>query len=307
MNGDTHDKHPPIATPPSLPAVKKTKQLVVLSGLAGAGKSTAAKALEDLGFFVVDNLPIQLIETLVNLAEGTGEHIDKIALVIDAREGAFLQGFGVIWDRLKQIYPDLRLLFLTCSDDILVKRYQETRRRHPLDKGSGIQESISEERRMLDELQHRADEIIDTRTLSVHQLKQLMFDRFTGANQTTMRLTISSFGFKYGLPHDVDMCFDARFLPNPFFVEELRPLTGLEPSVAAYVLSQTDSEAFLQKLTDLLHYLLPRYHQEGKAYLTVGIGCTGGRHRSPALAEELAKRLRDIPYPITTKHRDIGR
>jgi UPF0042 nucleotide-binding protein len=287
------------------------KRIVVLSGLAGAGKSTAARALEDLGFFVVDNLPPSLIETLLRLSDESGGERQKLAFVIDARDATFLKDFGPTWDRLREGEHDLTLVFLDANDESLVRRFQETRRRHPLDVSpdgsrAGVQEAIKRERSLLHDVSMRADAIIDTRDLSVHDLKRLVTDRFGGEQQKKLLVTLLSFGFKHGLPHELDLCFDVRFLPNPFFVEELRPMAGTDAPVAQFVLAQPDTAGFLQRTEDLVAFLLPRYEREGKSYVTIAIGCTGGRHRSPAIAAELAGRLAARGVDARVVHRDVA-
>jgi RNase adapter protein RapZ len=317
---------PPIDADPSTSGLAVAeKQIVLLSGLAGAGKTTAARALEDLGFFVVDNLPPQLIETLIHLADtaggGGGDGVKRLAFVADAREQAFLQGFPETWARLRASGHKLLLVFLECTDDVLVKRFQETRRRHPLDVaeesgkvqrsgggggGAGILAAIQQERRLLDEVKALADHIIDTGALSVHDLKRLVIERF-GDVSPGLAVTVTSFGFKHGLPVDLDMCFDARFLLNPYFVEELRPQTGLDEPVRRYVLAQPDAAPYLDRIVDLVAFLIPRFAAEGKSYATVAIGCTGGRHRSPALTEEVVKRLQGAGFDVRARHRDVER
>ena len=284
-----------------------TKRIVVVTGLAGAGKTTAARALEDLGFFVVDNLPPQLIETLVSLSDSSGGELRRIALVVDAREAKFLKEFGPAWDRMRSSSHEVTLLFLDASDEELVKRFKETRRRHPLDDGSGVRQGIERERELLEEMQNRADEIILTDDLSVHDLKQRITERFGAAEPERLALTVMSFGFKRGLPPELDLCFDCRFLQNPYFVEELRPLTGTHPDVSSYVLAQPDALAFLDKVEDMVSFLLPRFAQEGKAYVTTAIGCTGGQHRSVALAQALGERLKGRGLKVRVVHRDAGR
>jgi UPF0042 nucleotide-binding protein len=288
------------------------KQIVVVSGLAGAGKTTAARALEDLGFFVVDNLPPQLIETLVSLS---ADDRPRIAFVVDARDGADLHEFPATWARLGDAGHRRLLLFLDCADDVVVRRFQETRRRHPLDRStdgdSGIGDSalvtaIARERALLDELRGLADAVIDTGELSVHELKRLVVERF-GAVEARLHATLVSFGFKRGLPAELDLCFDARFLPNPFFVEGLRPGSGLDPAVRDFVLSQPDAAVFLDKIVDLVAFLLPRFAAEGKSYATIAVGCTGGRHRSVALVEAAVARLRGAGFDVGARHRDIER
>jgi UPF0042 nucleotide-binding protein len=282
------------------------KRIVVISGLAGAGKSTAARALEDLGFFVVDNLPPQLIETLINLSDSSGGELRRIALVCDAREASFLKDFGPTWDRLQHSGHEMALLFLDCVDDVLVRRFKETRRRHPLaEEGEGISEGIARERQLTSDMHHRADEVIQTQDLSVHDLKRLIQDRFGTAESPRGVLTIMSFGFKHGLPPELDICFDARFLPNPFFVEELRARTGREKDVSDFVLAQDGAGEFLKKMEDLIVFLTPRFQHEGKAYVTVAIGCTGGKHRSVALAAALEARLSASGQDVRLMHRDV--
>ncbi len=287
------------------------RQIVVLSGMAGAGKTTAARALEDLGFFVVDNLPPQLIDTLIALSDSSGAQQRKLAFVIDAREARFLAEFGSTWDRLRARGVDLSLVFLDANDDTLVRRFQETRRRHPLDVSpdgarAGVLAAITRERALLADVSMRADVIIDTRELSVHALKGKIAERFGQDSDGRLLVTVESFGFKHGLPQELDVCFDVRFLPNPFFIPELRPHNGTEAPVAAFVLEQPDAQAFLQHAQAMVAFLLPRYAREGKAYLTVAIGCTGGRHRSPAIAVELAARMAALGYEARVVHRDIA-
>lgn len=283
------------------------KQIVVLSGLAGAGKTTAARALEDLGFFVVDNLPPQLIETLMTMADSGGGGPKRLAFVIDAREASFLSEFPPTWDRLRKGgQHELMLVFLDCSDEVLVRRFKETRRRHPLDEGDGVLAGIERERKLLADVSMRADAIVDTRQLSVHELKRLIAERFGTAGQKRQLVTVLSFGFKHGLPHELDLCFDVRFLPNPFFVDELRPLAGTDEPVQSWVLAQPDTAPFLDKLDDMISFLLPRFEQEGKTYVTIAIGCTGGQHRSPTVALVLGQRLRGRGIDARVVHRDIA-
>ena len=292
-------------------------QVIVLSGMAGAGKTTAARALEDLGFFVVDNLPPQLIEPLITMASGIGGR-RKFAFVIDAREQQFLRDFPTTWTRLVELANNGTLaaqpllLFLDCEDDVLVRRFQETRRRHPVDgqadeSGSIVSPSlygaIAAERRLLAEVRDRADTVIDTRGLSVHDLKRLVVERF-GGDRTGLVVTLLSFGFKYGLPSDLDLCFDARFLPNPYFVEALRPHTGLEQPVRDYVFNAPDAQLYLDKIVDMVTFLAPRFGVEGKSYATIAIGCTGGKHRSVALVEAGVVALRERGLEVKARHRD---
>ncbi len=294
-----------------------TKHVIVVSGLAGAGKTTAARALEDLGYFVVDNLPPRLIEPLITMAH-SGER-SHFAFVVDAREAAFLSDFPSTWLRLTELADQgaiarPQLLFFDCDDDHLVRRFQETRRKHPLDGGghdshvgdSALYSAIAAERALLDDIKSRADSIIDTRALSVHDLRRLMHERF-GGQKDKLLVTLMSFGFKYGLPADLDLAFDARFLPNPFFVEALRPLTGLDERVAAYVFAAPDASAYLDKIVDVTTFVVPRFAAEGKSYATVAIGCTGGKHRSVALVEAGVVALRARGIEVRARHRDAQR
>jgi UPF0042 nucleotide-binding protein len=279
--------------------------ILAITGLSGAGRSQAADDLEDLGWFVVDNLPPSLIEKVVELGSANGSAIEKLALVVgtpqhgdvlDAIEGLRAQGHQV------------RVLYLDASDAELVRRYGSTRRRHPLDNGStGVLDAIQRERALLEGIKAGADLVIDTTMLNIHQLKALIVDRFAGdARATRMQTTIVSFGYKHGIPLDVDLVFDCRFLPNPYWVERLREHTGLDPDVRDYVLDQELAKVFLEKVDDLLELLLPAYTDEGKSYLTIAVGCTGGRHRSVAIAEELGRRLRERGVALRLSHRDLS-
>jgi RNase adapter protein RapZ len=286
-----------------------SSHFIVLTGLSGAGKSQAIRALEDLGFFCVDNLPITLIPTLAELTQRAGSDIAKAAVVVDIREGALLTRFPNIYRQL-QATPGLepRLIFLEASDAALVRRFSETRRPHPLAPDRSAAEGIREERRRLRPIRRMADQVIDTTAMTVHDLRR-GFQALSraGSAQTPLVVTVLSFGFKHGIPVDSDLLFDVRFLPNPHFVPTLRPYSGKDRPVLRF-LEQTDAtHEFLDHTTNLLTFLLPQYISEGKSYLTVGIGCTGGRHRSVAIAEALRKRLAKIDgVRIRVKHRDIN-
>ncbi len=281
-------------------------QVVILTGVSGSGKSTALRALEDAGFYCVDNLPILFLEKLLDLSGHTAGEVSRIALVVDAREGRFLSEAPRIIQEVRQKGSDVQVLFLDASDESLVRRYSETRRRHPLaGEGGSVPDGIAAERRALADLKGIADEVIDTTTLNVHELKRLVTRRFVAGDGARLGVTIVSFGFRLGIPTHADMVLDVRFLPNPFFVPELKPHPGTDPRVASFVLGQPDAKAFLERLVDMLGFLLPRYRSEGKSYLTLAIGCTGGKHRSVALAGALAERLEAGGQPVRLWHRDV--
>ncbi|GAO03404.1 RNase adapter RapZ [Anaeromyxobacter sp. PSR-1] len=281
-------------------------QVVILTGVSGSGKSTALRALEDAGFYCVDNLPIVFLEKLLELSGHTAGEVSRMALVVDAREGRFLVEAPRVIRELRQKGADVEVLFLDASDEALVRRYSETRRRHPLaGEGGTVPDGIAAERLALADVRGIADEVIDTTTLNVHELKRLVTRRFVAGEGAKLGVTLVSFGFRFGIPTHADLVLDVRFLPNPFFVPELKPHPGTDPRVAEFVLGQADAKAFLERLTDLLGFLLPRYRNEGKSYLTIAIGCTGGKHRSVALAAALAERLEGSGQPVRLWHRDV--
>lgn len=282
-----------------------TLQIVVVTGMSGAGRSTALRVLEDLGYFCVDNIPPALINQLIGLLPDEQE-LRRIALGVDVRTGRFLEGAGDVLDSLVQGGHQVSLVFLESQDDELVRRFSETRRSHPLAPGGNLLEAIQRERERLAPLRARAGFIIDTTGMSVHDLRRLLVDYIArGGRHSRMITRVVSFGFKYGLPVDADLVFDLRYLPNPHFVPELRPKTGLEPEVASFVLDTPEAEELLADLSAMLHKLLPRYEREGKSYLTIAVGCTGGRHRSVAVAEALAARLSDAG-DVRVEHRDVS-
>jgi len=282
-----------------------TLQVVVVTGMSGAGRSTALHVLEDLGYYCVDNLPPALAGELVALT--TGSAIERLGLGIDVRTGAFLEGADVFFSRLRDAGHRLELLFVDCADEVLVRRYSETRRPHPLAPGGDLLDAIHRERQRLSPLRAQASHVLDTSELSVHALRRALLDWLaqTGSERP-MVVRVVSFGFKYGLPVDADLVFDLRFLPNPYFVPELKARSGLDSSVADYVLQTPEAQELLGDIERLLRHTLPRYEREGKAYLTIALGCTGGRHRSVALSEELARRLRDLKEARVV-HRDVER
>jgi RNase adapter protein RapZ len=285
-------------------------EFVVVTGLSGAGRSTAAAALEDVGWFVIDNLPAGLIMKMVEMVDRPGSGIERVALVI-GRGGAntgseYFDDLPGVLDELRATRRTVRVVFLDAADDVLVRRYEGTRRRHPL-AARGVEESIADERKLLEPVRERADLLIDTGDLNSNQLRLRILEAFGDDEAPHMRTSVVSFGYKHGIPLDVDVVFDCRFLPNPFWVEELRPYSGEDQPVRDYVLGQPESQAFLDKVDELLTSILPAFAREGKTYLTIAMGCTGGRHRSVTLARELAGRLSKDGEPVSVFHRDIDR
>ncbi|MCP3100565.1 RNase adapter RapZ [Myxococcus sp. K15C18031901] len=277
--------------------------MVVITGMSGSGKSTAIRALEDAGFFCIDNLPVLLLPKLTELAGGG--HIERMALVMDVREGVFLKEAPRILDELRRAGHHVEVLFLDSSDDSLIRRFSETRRRHPLAPNGTVAEGIKAEREELRDLREIADQVIDSSVLNVHDLKRMVQARFSPEPAAGPSLSVMSFGYRYGVPPQADLVLDVRFLPNPYFVPELKGLTGKVPKVAAYVLDREETQQFLEKVVDLCRFLFPRYQKEGKAYLTVALGCTGGKHRSVAIAAELTRRLTDANTRVQLWDRDI--
>jgi UPF0042 nucleotide-binding protein len=286
-----------------------THRFIVLTGLSGAGKSQAMRALEDLAYFCVDNLPITLLPIFAELTMRPDTEIEKAAVVIDVREGALLEQFPKVFETLRAM-PGLSptLIFLEASEAALVRRYSETRRPHPLARHRSALEGVREERARLAPIRRLADEIVDTSDMNVHELREAFMARSLGtARSGALTVTFLSFGFKYGLPLDADLVFDVRFLPNPHFVARLRERTGKERPIVQFLDRFEDTGLFLAKVTDLLQFLVPRYAREGKSYLTIAIGCTGGRHRSVAMAEALAKALRGLAgVRLRVRHRDVA-
>ncbi|NOK15147.1 RNase adapter RapZ [Corallococcus exercitus] len=279
------------------------KQIIVITGMSGSGKSTAIRALEDAGFFCIDNLPVLLLPKLTELAGGG--NIERMALVMDAREGVFLKDAPRVLDEVRRAGHQVDVLFLDASDDSLMRRFSETRRRHPLAPDGTVAEGIHLEREALKDLRELADQVIDSSALNVHDLKRMVQGRFSPEPTTGPSLSIMSFGYRYGVPPQADLVFDVRFLPNPYFVPELKGLTGKNPKVSGYVLEREETQAFLEKVVDLCRFLFPRYQKEGKAYLTVALGCTGGKHRSVALAAEMVRRLSTDYGRVQLWDRDI--
>jgi len=278
-------------------------RIIIVTGVSGAGKSTALRALEDANFFCVDNLPLPLMNRFVELLSDAGE-TEQAAVGVDAREGEFLASSREVFAALRKEGHQLEVLFLDADDDVLVRRFSETRRRHPLS-GDDLREGIAREREILRPLREEASAYVDTANLNVHQLKGVIHERYR-RSADVLAITLLSFGFKHGLPAEADIVLDVRFLPNPYFVEALSASTGEEANVREFVLGNDDAREFLDKSQTLLEFVLPRAEREGKAYLTVAVGCTGGRHRSVAVVQELAKRL-PRRHPLTVRHRDLAR
>jgi RNase adapter protein RapZ len=289
------------------PGVRGTRRFVILTGLSGSGKTQAIRALEDLGYFCIDNLPTQLIPTMADLSTREGTDLDKVAIVADIREGGFLSQFPRIYRRLKaQPRVNPTLIFLEASHSALVRRFSETRRPHPLAPDRSVAEGIKEEREKLNAIRSMADLVLDTSSLTVHELREI-FMRMSrdGRPKAEMVVNVVSFGFKHGVPVDADLVFDVRCLPNPHFVDNLRLLTGRDKPVERYMRKHPATLDFIDKLTSFLKFALPHYVQEGKSYLTVAIGCTGGRHRSVMMAEALKKSLSEVKgVRLRVKHRD---
>jgi len=284
-------------------------RLIIVTGVSGSGRVSAMRVLEDLGFYCVDNLPVALAPTVVKLARERTPAIANVALGIDARERIFFPQWPQVLDELERDGFIPEIIFLDASDAVLSRRYSESRRPHPMaESGASVADSIRLERLALAEMRERATRIIDTTTLTVHELREVMTAAvLRAAAGARMAIALVSFGYKYGQPVGLDLVLDVRFIPNPFFVAELRPLTGLDPRVREYVMAQPEARRFIDELGRLLEFLLPLYQREGKSYLTIGLGCTGGRHRSPALARQLRKRLAQAGFEAIVRDHDIAR
>ena len=282
---------------------RRPGELVIITGMSGSGKASVLKAFEDLGYYCVDNLPVGLIPRFAELV-GQSSEIERTALVVDVREGVQLGELPSIVESVRHILPT-RMLFLEAADAVLLRRFSETRRPHPLGTGATVKSSLATERRRLLPIRAVADMVIDTSKFNVHELRSYITERFQKKeSERSILVSCVSFGFRHGVPEDADLVFDVRFLPNPHFVPEFRPLTGRHPKVAKYIRSFPQTKEFLQRISDLLIYLLPHYIHEGKSYLTIAIGCTGGQHRSVMISEELGKRLHKAGYRVKVTHRD---
>jgi len=283
-------------------------RVVIVTGLSGSGKSTAIHVLEDLGFYCIDNLPVTLLPRFLELCESSEKPISRVALGIDLRERVSLRQYPEVLAELRSRGQRVEILYLEAADEVLLRRFSETRRPHPAADGGNIAQGIRTERERLVGLRELADQIIDTSASTVHDLREQLRQLLASAPaHTTLLVAVESFGYKYGVPTDADLMFDVRFLPNPFFLEEFRAKSGVEPEVAAFVLQRPEAERFLDQVSALLESTLPLYVREGKSYLTLAVGCTGGRHRSVAVAEELGRRLRAWGYTVHVRHRDLQR
>jgi len=283
-------------------------KIVILTGLSGSGKSTAIRALEDLDFFCVDNFPPVLLPKFIELCKASSGEISKIAMVMDIRERAFLKEYPDIFKGLKKKGEKIDILFLESSDEALVRRFKETRRQHPLAEKGSVLEGIKRERGKLSDLRMLASEILDTSSLTVHQLREVITQLFSKvSNKKKMSITLTSFGYKFGIPYDTDLMMDVRFLPNPFFVSDLRDLSGNDKSVQNYVMKNKVAENFQKKFLSLINFLIPQYKKEGKTYLAIGVGCTGGQHRSVVVINSLEKILSKKDCQVRVVHRDLGK
>jgi len=286
-----------------------TPDIVIITGLSGSGMSSAVNAFEDLGFFCVDNMPLTLLPTFARLVRASDDErgrIERAALVVSFREGQFLTDFAKQLQDLRKRDLQVSVMFFEASDDILARRFSETRRPHPAERGKGLTDAIRNERKTMRPVRELADEVVDTSDHTVHSLRKLLLKRFTATGETgLMRVEVLSFGHRFGTPRDMELLFDVRHLPNPFFIDALRSLTGADRRGVKYLISQPEVEETLLRFSDLLNYLLPQYQREGKSYVTVGIGCTGGRHRSVMVANDIAKRLRGKGFDARAVHRDI--
>ena len=285
-------------------AKREANQLVILTGLSGSGKSTVLKAFEDMGFYCVDNMPVGLIPIFAELNEAGEGNFSRAALLVDAREGAQLQKLPGLLMHLRKDHP-ISLVFIEANDDALLRRYSETRRPHPLGKDYSVRESLQHERELMAPIRKLADLVIDSTQFNVHELRNFITRRFKSPDRHSMLISVVSFGYKYGVPVDADLIFDVRFLPNPHFVPALRKFTGRDAKVRRFIRSFPQTGEFLKRMESLLAYLMPHYIEEGKSYLTIAFGCTGGKHRSVMLAEEIKKALENRKYASKVFHRDI--
>ena len=283
-------------------------KIIIVTGMSGSGKSTALRALEDVGFFCVDNLPVVLLPKLLEIQTDAASEISKVALVMDLRERYFLEKYAEIFAKLKEEGHRIEILFLDASDDSLLRRFRETRRAHPLCERGTVMEGIALEREKLSALRAMADKIVDTSSFNVHQLKDVIQRHFmTSTTEKRLVINLMSFGFRYGLPPEADIVLDVRFLPNPYFIEELKHLNGEDEKIQEYVMGWEESQTFLRKMLDMMEFLIPLYEKEGKSNLNVALGCTGGKHRSVVMTTRLARYFSGENYLVNVAHRDIHR
>lgn len=282
-------------------------QLLIVTGMSGAGRSETMRALEDFGYYCVDNLPPRFILNLVELIEISGRNIRNIAAACDVRSKEFFPELMGVIEELKKRSVNYKIIFLDADEEVLVKRFKKDRRKHPLSDTGKIIDGVEKEREILRSLKEVADFIVDTSNLEPYQLKERIKQLIVGTEKTTLLISVISFGFKFGIPLDSDLVLDVRFLPNPYYIEDLRSLTGLDNPVQKYVMSQKETEAFLNKLYELLDFVIPRYEKEGKTHLVISIGCTGGKHRSVVVAEKIAEHLRKKNLNVAVSHRDIAK
>ncbi len=279
-------------------------RFLIITGLSGSGKTSVSRFLEDFGYYCLDNLPTKLIPSFVDLWKRREVEIEKVALTVDIREAGFVTEFPKVLSRIRQdIHP--RVIFLDASDESLIKRFSESRRPHPIKDSGSIRESVVLERKQLSEIKNLADEVINTTDTHINDLKKILSRRFSRLSTAKMQVMVVSFGYKYGLPMDSDLVFDTRFLPNPFYVDELRQKTGKNAKVRAYVMEAPETKRFVKEMFRFVDYMMPNFVEEGKSYVTVAVGCTGGKHRSVALAETLGEHLKDTNYKIQVNHRDL--
>lgn len=283
-------------------------RIVIITGTSGSGKSTGVRVLEDEGFFCIDNLPVSLVPTFVDLMGKSTDRVRDVALVMDIRDPDSLRGHEKVLQDLRDAGNAVDIIYFDASDEVIIRRFSETRRRHPVSESGSVLEGITYEREQLAGLRHQATHIIDTSEFNVHQLKDVVISLIRGSDGARdMTVHLQSFGFRYGIPLESDLVMDVRFLPNPHFVPELRQYTGLDPKISGYVMEKDDTQVYLRKLTGLLEFLLPGFLREGKSYLTISTGCTGGKHRSVVITEELRKFFADKKVIVKITHRDIGK
>ncbi|HUJ39204.1 MAG TPA: RNase adapter RapZ [Candidatus Acidoferrales bacterium] len=282
------------------------RRLVLLTGLSGSGKGSVLRAFEDLGYYCVDNLPVELIPNFSELFDRSEEGFARVALLVDAREGEKLRRLPGIYRHLRRSH-NVRLVFIEAGDEALIRRFSETRRPHPLGRGGSVREAVRRERRLMEPIRKIADAVLDTTRFNVHELRQFITERFLKPERQPLMVSVVSFGFRFGVPQDADLVFDVRFLPNPHFIPRFRPLTGSDRRVARYIRSFPQTRKFLSRVTQLLRFLLPYYIREGKSYLTIAIGCTGGRHRSVMMAEAIGRSLGHRGAAVRVVHRDVDR